>query len=171
MIHIGIDPGGSGAIAALGESFSGPRTCKLDGTERDIADFLECIASYDNEHHTAVIERVHSMPKQGVSSSFKFGQSYGFLRGLLIALRIPFEEVTPQKWQQVMGCRSGGDKNVTKAKAQQLFPSVKVTHAIADALLLAEYLRRTHVNHSPSPIAAGSGREGVNGNINLNGGK
>jgi hypothetical protein len=143
MIYIGIDPGGSGAIAAIGESLIGPRIQKLDSTERDISDFLEMLADYDNEHRHAIIERVHSMPKQGVASSFKFGQSYGFLRGLLIALHISFEEVTPQKWQQVMGCRSKGDKNVTKAKAQQLFPGVNVTHAIADALLLAEYLRRT----------------------------
>jgi len=29
--------------------------------------------------------------------------------------------------------------------AQQLFPAVKVTHAIADALLIAEWLRRSEV--------------------------
>jgi hypothetical protein len=37
---------------------------------------------------------------------------------------------------------SKGDKNVTKRRAQQLFPQLKVTHAIADALLIAEYGRR-----------------------------
>jgi hypothetical protein len=37
---------------------------------------------------------------------------------------------------------SKGDKNVTKRKAQELFPSLKITHATADALLIAEYLRR-----------------------------
>lgn len=34
--------------------------------------------------------------------------------------------------------------NVTKAKAQELFPKEKVTHATADALLLATYCKRTH---------------------------
>ena len=33
------------------------------------------------------------------------------------------------------------DKNVTKNRAQQLWPTIKVTHAIADALLLGEYCR------------------------------
>ena len=41
-----------------------------------------------------------------------------------------------------MDCLTGGDKNVTKRKAQSLFPWVKVTHAIADSMLLAEYCRQ-----------------------------
>jgi hypothetical protein len=32
-----------------------------------------------------------------------------------------------------------GNKNITKQKAQELFPGIKVTHAIADALLIATY--------------------------------
>jgi hypothetical protein len=35
-----------------------------------------------------------------------------------------------------------GDKNVSKRKAQELFPQLKITHATADALLLAEFGRR-----------------------------
>jgi hypothetical protein len=35
-----------------------------------------------------------------------------------------------------------GDKNVSKRRAQELFPQLKVTHATADALLIAEYGRR-----------------------------
>jgi len=31
---------------------------------------------------------------------------------------------------------------VSKRKAQELFPAIKITHAIADALLIAEYGRR-----------------------------
>lgn len=137
MRVLGIDPGKSGGMALLDSSADQPNYTKLSGTEADTAMFLR-FAHVD----FALIEKVHSMPKQGVSSTFTFGQSYGFLRGCLIALGIPFEEVTPRKWQAAMGCLSKGDKNVTKARAQQLFPSVKVTHAIADALLIAEYCRR-----------------------------
>lgn len=148
MIIIGIDPGASGGIASLqpDQPVGGApeiETLKLTATERDVSDFLG-VRAYAHAH--AYIERVHSMPKQGVSSSFKFGQNYGFLRGLLIALEIPFEEVTPQRWQKFMGCLTKGDKNVSKAKAQQLFPKLKVTHAIADALLIAEYGRRIRAN-------------------------
>ena len=135
--YIGVDPGKSGAIAVLNSSEVA--TFKFNNTERDIWGFFEDMTVQPS---FAVIEKVHSMPKQGVKSSFTFGQSYGFLRGLLIACEIPFEEVTPRKWQQCMGCLSKGDKNVTKSKAQELFPEVKITHAIADALLIAEYARR-----------------------------
>jgi len=40
---------------------------------------------------------------------------------------------------------TGGDKNVSKRRAQELFPEIKITHAIADALLIAEYARRTNL--------------------------
>lgn len=140
MIYIGVDPGGSGAIACLSDE--GVAFTKNSETETDVCDWLVENGLRDGYGTCALIERVHSMPKQGVASSFKFGQSYGFLRGLLIACKIPFEEVSPVKWQTAMGCRSGGDKNVTKARAQQLFPKVKITHANADALLIAEYCRR-----------------------------
>lgn len=33
-------------------------------------------------------------------------------------------------------------KNTHKARAQELFPGLKITHAVADALLIAEYGRR-----------------------------
>jgi hypothetical protein len=57
----------------------------------------------------------------------------------LTAAGIPFERVRPQAWQKAMGCMSKGDKNITKRKAQELFPQIKVTHATADALLIATY--------------------------------
>jgi crossover junction endodeoxyribonuclease RuvC len=103
----------------------------------------------------AAIEQVHAMPKQGVASSFKFGQSYGFLRAMLIAFGIRFESVTPGKWQRELGCLSRGRKNVTKAKAQETFPGVKCTHAISDALLLAAYARR-RISCGPRLHAAGT---------------
>lgn len=152
MIVLGIDPGASGGIAwhDRGDSPCATQTMhgeKMPATERDVAQFLaECAA----EKSFAYIEKVHSMPSQGVSSTFKFGQNYGFLRGCLVSLQIPFDEVTPQKWQKEfglvfpkkLGLSPTEKKNKHKAKAQQLFPHLKVTHATADALLIAEYGRR-----------------------------
>jgi crossover junction endodeoxyribonuclease RuvC len=140
MKFLGIDPGLSGGIALVGSIGSNPRAqaWKMPETERDVSDLFLSLKSQVSK---AYIERVHSMPGQGVSSSFKFGVSYGFLRGMLIAHGIPFEEVTPQKWQKLLGCLTKGDKNISKAKAQQIFPNIKVTHKIADALLIGEYAR------------------------------
>ena len=141
MIHLGIDPGKSGAIAILDHGKAAAYKMK-DMTERDTWILLSDLVLMSSEIAVAYIELVHAMPKQGVSSTFAFGVSFGGLRMALVAAGIPFEGVTPAKWQRALGCLSKGDKNVTKAKAQELFPSVKVTHAIADALLIAEYCRR-----------------------------
>jgi len=138
--YIGIDPGLSGGISILSEGVK-PYAVKMPDTERDVFDLLKSLTNWHDTSPVAVIEKVHSMPGQGVVSSFTFGKGYGALRMALIALEIPFREITPQTWQKALGCMTKGNKNVSKAKAQQLFPSLTITHAIADSLLLAEWLR------------------------------
>lgn len=139
LLSIGVDPGKSGAVAFISDA--GVWAVRNKETLHDIsAAIREAVSSHDRAF--AVLEKVHAMPKQGVSSTFKFGQSFGQLEGILSTLGVPFELVTPRKWQQSLSCLSGGDKNVTKARAQQLFPDIKIIHATADAYLLAEYSRR-----------------------------
>ena len=138
-IIVGIDPGQSGGIAIInGDNIYAH---KMPETERDIYDLFGDYSFYADV--VVFLESVHSMPGQGVSSSFKFGRGYGFLRGIITALMFPLHDVSPQKWQKALGCLSGGNKNITKQKAQQLFPQLKITHSIADAILIAEYGRRT----------------------------
>lgn len=142
MKYAGIDPGKGGGMAILEDEIFDPIVYAFKNmTEADIADAV--IKHLKITDSFAMLESVHAMPGQGVCSMFSFGQSYGFLRGVLSARLISFELITPQKWQKDMNCRTKGDKNVSKAAAQRLFPSVKCTHSIADALLLAEYCKRT----------------------------
>lgn len=144
--YIGIDPGQIGGIGIL--NAAGKYVCSFkfknqtDADTSEMFDYLQDLKGVMNECSIfALLEKVHSMPKQGVVSSFKFGSSFGFLRGMLTAHRIPWDFVSPQKWQKVLSCQTKGDKNITKAKAQRLWPEQKITHAIADALLIAEYCR------------------------------
>lgn len=152
MLFIGVDPGVSGGIACIDDHAVVHGTFKMPETDRDLWDLLDEIDS--RWHHPpvpvrAVLEKVNpgvfGRPgaKMGVVSAFTFGGNYRALKMALTAADIPFDEVLPVKWQTELSCRSRGDKNITKARAQQLYPQVKVTHAIADALLLAEYGRRT----------------------------
>lgn len=142
MILIGVDPGLSGGIAWQSTE---AHAVKMPATEHDIATVF---AGFEMADCFAYLEKVHSMPEQGVKSSFTFGQNYGSLRMALVANAIPFEDVTPQKWMGHYGLKRRKDesktawKNRLKAKAQQLFPRLKVTLATADALLIAEYGRR-----------------------------
>ncbi len=148
MVFIGVDPGVNGGIAIISETGAVQETCKMPVTDRDI---LDALAIVNPALARAMLERAHASPQMGVTSAFTFGGGYRALRMALTAIGIPFDIVTSHVWQKTLGCRSGGDKNVTKARAQQLFPSIKVTHAIADALLLAEYGRRQETGARLTP--------------------
>ena len=138
-LYMGIDPGYSGAIVVLDDIGKIHGLVRLSETEHDVSSF---VIKASKDVQCAVLEKVSSMPRQGVASTFKFGTSYGFCRALLVCHRIPFETVTPAAWQKALKCLSKGDKNVTKAAAQRIWPQEKVVHATADAMLIAEYARR-----------------------------
>jgi len=138
-LYMGIDPGQSGAVVVIAEDGACEGRIKLSNTAADIA---ESVMEWGPDVFMCMFERVHSMPGQGVASTFKFGTSFGFCMGLLAAGKIRHEMTTPRQWQTRMKCLTGGDKNVSKTAAQRLFPKDKITHAFADAYLLAEYARR-----------------------------
>lgn len=140
MVYIGIDPGLGGGFAIVDGLGGFIAAIRMPPTERDVFETLRNWKDYGPTR--ATLEFVRSSPQMGVASAFKFGQGYGALKMALVAAEIPYNEVVPRKWQTVMQCRSGGDKNVTKKRAQELFPACKMTHALADALLIAEYGRR-----------------------------
>jgi Holliday junction resolvasome RuvABC endonuclease subunit len=139
ILFVGIDPGASGGIAYLQEDEI--TTEKMPATPRDLFSSIYC-AIDPPQRCVVALERVASMPKQGVASTFKFGRHYGMCEMAVVASEYEYYLITPGKWQRALGCLSKGDKNVTKQKAQQLWPTHKITHAIADAMLLAEYARR-----------------------------
>ena len=142
-ITIGVDPGANGGIAWI--DYNG-KACveKMPDSLQDLWELICDITSYpkssiDGRSYKAYIEQVSSSPQMGVVSAFSFGRGYGNLEMALTAAGIPFERVRPQVWQKALGCMTKGDKNVSKRKAQELFPDRKVTHATADALLIAYY--------------------------------
>lgn len=153
-IFIGIDPGLDGAIAFVKDDGSAT-VCSAPtgkvGKKRDY--LLASMASLldrqiDQIRYVAAVERVHSMPKQGVASSFNFGKGFGLWLGLLAGRGIPFDLVEPTRWKKVMLDGMGRDKDAARLRAQQLFPalapqlSLKKDHGRAEALLIAEYRRR-----------------------------
>ncbi len=142
MVVIGIDPGKSGGIAWASLDGSKRGAYSVTGkSEREISDILQDL-SFDC--CMCYLERIHAMPKdkKWIVSFSKIMLSYGVYRGMLNAHRIPFQVVTPRVWQSSLKCLTKGDKKISRAKAQQLFPNLKITHATADALLIAEFGRR-----------------------------
>lgn len=135
---LGIDPGATGGIVGLDRAGTVIFAQKMPDTETDVWTLINGV----DRPTKACIEAVHSMPGNKAQSMFTFGTNYGGLRMALFAAQIPFETVQPVAWQRAMKCLSKGDKKVTRARAQELFPSIKVTHRIGDALLIAEFYRR-----------------------------
>lgn len=135
---LGIDPGKSGGIAGIGDGQE--IAMKMPETVGDLVDTLRSLAV--RGFTIAYVENVHAMPKQGVASTFKFGRGLGNIEAACYAVGIRMEWVSPAVWQKALSCLTKGDKNVTKRRAQELFPTFTITHAIADSLLIAEYGRR-----------------------------
>lgn len=163
MIYIGIDPGLSGATGVIDDTAEFPEnnreqvfdtpTVLVEGekTKRKylVSGMALLLKPYASRGDVlAVLENVHSMPKQGVSSSFCFGEGKGMWEGILAALNIPVELVSPQRWKKEIMADQGKEKSAARFKAMALFPSLAdqlklVKHdGRAEALLLAEYGRR-----------------------------
>lgn len=94
--YIGIDPGKTGAA------------CIISGSEIEFIRFTDYktvtehlrIWSMTYDVDVVCIEKVGSMPGQGVKSMFSFGENFGFWQGIVNCL---FKEpifCRPQKWQK-----------------------------------------------------------------------
>lgn len=95
MYYLGVDPGKSGAYAVL------------DETNRIVlaslfTDFHEAAARLRDQPLFCALEKVHSMPRQGVVSTFTFAENFGAWQGLLIGLGVTHILVTPQRWQKAL---------------------------------------------------------------------
>jgi Holliday junction resolvasome RuvABC endonuclease subunit len=141
MTTIGIDPGANGGIAVIDE-LGHAYADKMPETLQDLYEHFDSLNVSHTGDRRAYIEQVHSSPQMGVKSAFTFGNGFGHLEMALTACGIPFERIRPQAWQKALGCMTKGDKNVSKRRAQELFPTLKITHSTADSLLIAEYGRR-----------------------------
>lgn len=156
---MGIDPGVKGGIALLELSGAVYSTLALEGlTEGELAQLFGHMASRAQiPRPLCFIERVGYIKGDGPMGAFTFGKIYGLLRGLALGHGLTIHDVYPMMWQSALGCLSGGNKNVTKNKAIELFPAYHetrargITHGIADALLIAEWGRRIGLRQKPPP--------------------
>lgn len=139
MMILGIDPGISGAWALLaddGAMTAGDLPTVAGGI--DVPTFARLVRAATPAR--AIVEDVHSMPKQGVASTFKFGCAHGAVLGALLALGIPVEMVAPGRWKRSF--RLGADKEASRALALRTWPAAdcfgrKKDHGRAEAALIA----------------------------------
>ena len=152
MKVIGIDPGKDGAIAVFDLNLA-PLIAVHDMPNFEIKSgktmkkrldehaLVKIIGQIEPDH--AWLERVSAMPGQGVSSTFSFGTSYGIVKGILAALKIPYSEVTPQSWTKALSVPKG--KDGSRKRACELFPDSshfferKKDHNRADSALIGYF--------------------------------
>lgn len=149
MVYIGIDPGVSGGIAILDDEGSVIECVNMPDTPMEIFQFL---MGYKDDSVCVLEDVGQGMPGQSSSSTARFARHNGHLEMALLALGIMTIKARPQKWEKTysLGTSKKHEKSewkrMLKAKAQALFPQLgkKVTLKTCDALLIAEYCRRTN---------------------------
>ena len=151
MIYLALDPGVTGAFAAIDDAGQLVALHDLPIIRDGKLAFVDApelvsymFAARDGRPARIYVERVGSMPGQGVASSFAFGVGFGSLLGACRYLAMPLELVTPAVWKKALGLSA--DKRASLGKARMLFPTAELHLAKhdgrGDALLLAEYGRR-----------------------------
>ena len=147
MMYLGIDPGLSGAWGLI-DHHGKYQSCgdMLNNGNHILsrAVWAEMSQAVDRQDLEIVIEAVHAMPKQGLSSTFRFGMAYGAAISIAERFNCPWHLVTPQRWKKLLELDS--DKNKSLELARNLWPNAplsrKKDNGRAESLLLAEYLRR-----------------------------
>ena len=153
-LYLGIDTGvANGALGAIDHNGEYVDSFMIDHKDKHILAlvFKSRILSIVDPRDGAEIcmEQVHSMPNQGVSSTFAFGRAVGVISAVCQLTNYPFHLVTPQRWKKHFGLTA--DKNEALDKARELFPKAKSTLKLkkdihkAEALLIAEYWRQSNV--------------------------
>lgn len=173
-VALGIDPGLTGGVAALGYTDRDeevvrvyPMPVRKTGSKKEVDGralyiLLGQHALEEGSKPVIAVERVHSMKKQGVVSTFTFGTGYGKVLAAVEILGLPLVDPLPDQWKNVVlkGRTKGKIKGRTKGKADSIafcrdrYPDVSLrptaksrvdSHGLADALCLAEYALRQRI--------------------------
>lgn len=144
--YIGIDPGLNGGLAAINrnEIYLIRMPTVVDHGKRQIDTGAILAALIELGPAVITIEDVNAGAVPGRGSAFAFGRGLGRIEGVVTALGRPCDYVRPQRWLRDIGIPAGASKAEHIATAERLFPGIGiVTDGRADALLIAEWCRRT----------------------------
>ena len=164
MKIIGIDPGLSGAIAILEDNkvlsiFDIPVMAEGKKNKRQLnsAQLVDIIKENVkiNDDIAVVVEQVNAMPGQGVTSMFNFGQTFGAIKGVCAALKLPIFFVRPSKWKKHFDLLNSS-KDSSRTKVIEMYPSLsnqltkKKDVNKSDAILIARFYSETRFKDNNS---------------------
>ena len=160
MLIIGIDPGISGSICFFKDGkildvvdmptmAEGKKNKRQVNGSQIYNEISKRITKIEKQYIRVVIEQVSAMPGQGVTSMFNFGQSFGILKGICSAMKLPMYFVRPAKWKKYFGLINS-EKDASRTRAIEMFPyfssqlSRKKDSNKADAILIASFYNETY---------------------------
>lgn len=152
---IAIDPGANGAVAftCRDGSIAAVPFDSPDTFLNTLVDFQKANSRMLTSDLLCVVEKVGGFigKAQPASAAFRFGENYGYIQGVLRALKVPYELVAPATWQRLYPTHTKASEDKAQHKrelrdtASRLFPQIRVTLKTADALLLLDFLRKKSV--------------------------
>lgn len=157
-VYIGIDPGAKGCLAMVYEWDDEPVTVEFydypnETSETDYFNKLysKCQELASKVPVIALLEEVHSMPRQSSQSMFSFGINNGKWILFLQLSNMFYDTVSPQRWMKAFGIKREGEESTKDAvkrwlinqafcPASQLYSSRGAYFdGRADALCIAMY--------------------------------
>ena len=157
MKIIGIDPGLSGAVAVMQDKkviniYDMPVMAEGKKNKRQLnsSQLVNIIKDNINEDEETivVVEQVNAMPGQGVTSMFNFGQTFGAIKGVCAALKLPIFFVRPSKWKKHFELINSS-KDASRTKVIEMYPTLSGQLAKkrdvnkSDAILIAKFYFET----------------------------
>lgn len=150
-IFVGIDPGlRSGAIASIDHNGEFIWMYDIPAIEDkiDVRQLKELIykITVASDSFSICIENVATRPNQGIASTGRFMRAAGAIEAVSQLVCDQVEWVRPQVWKKFFGL--GADKFGSLELARQMWPTANLKlqkhHNLAEALLIAEYGRKTY---------------------------
>lgn len=167
--YVSIDPGAAGAFALFNRDGRlravtdiptisvtvGTGKAKKFRTKLSESELVDMLTKEGRRPFFAYIEHQQAMGGKlgpngkpqggGAMNSFAMGESYGLIRGILAALRIPYQTIRPGEWKKALGFPAGSDKEASRQMALRLYPDavamlkLKKHEARAEAILIGRY--------------------------------
>ena len=150
MIIMGLDPGTNGGISVI-ESHQNKLPQIVLAKKMPIVSLygkkvVDTKKLYESLHNfkidISIIEKVHAMPRQGVTSSFQFGRSFGSLETLAYLLSQRVDYVAPVVWKKYLGVGASKKDSLDMARlkfGENEIWNKKTNDGIAEASLLVLY--------------------------------
>ena len=149
-LFLGIDVGKAGGIAMISykDSEEDASCMKFSQNLNEVDSILKIATkAFPLDRIHCLVEHVHAFPKQGVVSMFSFGQNLGQWEGMITSNQIEFSYVNPREWMVEyveLGLEKKDRKRRLLGKAKELYPNIKVTFNVSDALLIADYCKNKY---------------------------